>query len=76
VNVTDQQFLDAATASGMPRKLAEDIVDLQHYYISGAMVASTPWVERITGRAPSGFERFARDYAEAFHQESVQTSEG
>ena len=74
VDVTDQQFLDAATASGMPRKLAEDIVDLQHYYISGAMVASTPWVERITGRAPSGFERFARDYAEAFRQDLVQGS--
>ena len=66
VDVTEEQFLDAATGSGMPRKLAEDIVDLQRYYISGAMVAATPWVERLTGRAPSGFDRFARDYAEAF----------
>jgi uncharacterized protein YbjT (DUF2867 family) len=66
VDVTEEQFLDAATGSGMPRKLAEDLVDLQRYYISGAMVAATPWVERLTGRQPSGFDRFARDYADAF----------
>jgi uncharacterized protein YbjT (DUF2867 family) len=66
VDVTEEQFLDAATGSGMPRDLAEDIVDLQRYYISGAMVAETPWVERLTGRKPSGFDRFARDYADAF----------
>jgi uncharacterized protein YbjT (DUF2867 family) len=66
VDVTEEQFLDAATGAGMPRKLAEDIADLQRYYISGAMVAATPWVERLTGRKPSGFDRFARDYADAF----------
>ena len=66
VDVTEEQFLEAATGSGMPRKLAEDIVDLQRYYISGAMVAATPWVERLTGRKPSGFDRFARDSADAF----------
>jgi uncharacterized protein YbjT (DUF2867 family) len=66
VDVTEEQFLEAATGSGMPRKLAEDIVDLQRYYISGAMVAATPWVERLTGRKPSGFDQFARDYADAF----------
>jgi uncharacterized protein YbjT (DUF2867 family) len=66
VDVTEEQFLDAATGSGMPRKLAEDIVDLQRYYISGAMIAETPWVERLTGRKPSGFDQFARDYADAF----------
>jgi uncharacterized protein YbjT (DUF2867 family) len=66
VYVTEEQFLDAATGSGMPRKLAEDIVDLQRYYISGAMIAETPWVERLTGRKPSGFDQFARDYADAF----------
>jgi uncharacterized protein YbjT (DUF2867 family) len=65
VDVTEEQFLDAATASGMPRQLAEDIADLQRYYISGAMVGATPWVERLTGRAPSSFDRFASDYAEA-----------
>jgi uncharacterized protein YbjT (DUF2867 family) len=66
VDVTEEQFLDAAIGSGVPRKLAEDIVDLQRYYISGAMVAETPWVERLTGRKPSGFDQFARDYADAF----------
>jgi uncharacterized protein YbjT (DUF2867 family) len=66
VDVTEEQFLDAATASGMPRQLAEDIVDLQRYYISGAMVGATPWVERLTGRRPSGFDQFARDYADGF----------
>jgi hypothetical protein len=30
------------------------------------MVAATPWVERLTGRKPNGFDRFARDYADAF----------
>jgi uncharacterized protein YbjT (DUF2867 family) len=66
VDITEAQFLEGATASGMPRKLAEDIADLQRYYRTGAMTASTPWVERLTGSRPSGFERFARDYAGEF----------
>ncbi len=66
VDVTDEQFLAGAADSGMPKKLAEDVVDLQHHYISGAFLGETPWVERIAGRQPGTFDRFARDYAEAF----------
>ncbi len=66
VDVPDEQFLAGAAASGTPQKLAEDIVDLQHHYISGAFVGETPWIERIAGRQPGAFDRFARDYAEAF----------
>ena len=66
MDITDEQFLAGAAASGMPRKLAEDILDLQHHYISGALAGETHWVEAIAGRKPGTFDQFARDYAEAF----------
>ena len=66
VNITDGQFRAALLGVGMPQTLAEGIVDLHHVIVSGAFASATPWVERITGSKPGTFDRFARDFAEAF----------
>ncbi len=66
VDITDDQFRAALLGVGMPQTLAETIVDLHHVVVSGAFASATPWVERITGSKPGTFDRFARDFAEAF----------
>lgn len=66
VDISDDQFRAALLGVGMPQTLAEGVVDLHHVIVSGAFASATPWVERITGSKPGTFDRFARDFAEAF----------
>jgi uncharacterized protein YbjT (DUF2867 family) len=66
VQITDDEFRAALLDHGIPPGFVEDLVDLQHYYVSGAAAQETPWVERITGRKPGTFDRFVGEYAGAF----------
>jgi len=50
----------------MPEWTADAILDLQHFYDAGKAAAVSKDVERVTGRTPISFDKFARDYRDAF----------
>jgi hypothetical protein len=65
VDVTDEQFKAGAIASGQPEWLATALVELNTYARHGHSSVVTDTVERVTGRAPSTIEQWAREIASA-----------
>ena len=66
VFVTEDQYTQGLIAAGVPPDYAAEIVDLDRHYRTGACEEVTPWVGRLTGRAPGSFDAFARDFAGAW----------
>ena len=65
VNLTDEQFKAGAIGSGQPEWLATALIELNTYARQGHSSVVTDTVERVTGRAPSTIEQWARENASA-----------
>jgi uncharacterized protein YbjT (DUF2867 family) len=65
VNLTDEQFKAGAIGSGQPEWLATALTELNIYARQGHSSVVTDTVERVTGRAPSTVEAWARENASA-----------
>ena len=52
--------------AGMPQWNARAVTELYGIFAAGEAAGITDTIERITGRAPISFDRFARDHAAAF----------
>src|SRR5262245_12307448 len=65
VNLTDEQFKARAIGSGQPEWLATALTELNAYARRGHASVVTDTVERVTGRAPSTIEQWARENASA-----------
>lgn len=63
VDLPDVEFKKALLATGVPEPYADALIDLIHYYMTGAAQEITPDVERVAGKKPTTFGQFARDYA-------------
>jgi uncharacterized protein YbjT (DUF2867 family) len=66
VDLAPERFKQALPAAGVPEWSANALIDLQQHYRRGGASAVTHDVEQLLGRKPISFERFSRDYAEAF----------
>ena len=66
VPVPEPQARQGMIGSGMPEWTADAILDLQHFYDAGKAAAVSKDVERVTGRTPISFDKFARDFRDAF----------
>ena len=66
VPVPEPQARQGMIGSGMPEWTADAILDLQHFYDAGKAGAISEDVERVTGRTPISFDKFARDFRDAF----------
>lgn len=53
-------------ASGMPRWLAMEVIDLLQAIARGGQANVTPDVQMLLGRAPRNFDAFVKDHLEAF----------
>ena len=63
VDLPDDEYKKGLVGFGMPGTYADAIVDLNHYYRTGAAAPVTPDFERLVGRKPGTFDQFARDHA-------------
>jgi uncharacterized protein YbjT (DUF2867 family) len=66
VDLSDQDFKKSLLQVGVPEKLADGIIELQHYYIRGKAALVTPDVEAVTGKRGITFDQFVRDNISAF----------
>jgi uncharacterized protein YbjT (DUF2867 family) len=66
VDVPPSAARESMLKAGMPKWNVNVLVDLYAVFASGAASAVTDTVQRITGRAPIGFDQFASDHAAAF----------
>ena len=57
-------------SAGTPEWSANALIDVQRFYREGKASLVTDDVERLTGRRPIAFDRFARDYSFAFRDEA------
>jgi hypothetical protein len=71
VDLPSEQMKQALMSAGVPEWNAEGIVDLDRLYRSGGASLVTNEIEQILGRKPTGFEKFARDYAQLFRSSGV-----
>lgn len=55
-------------ASGMPRWLAMEVIDLLQAIAKGAQAKVSPDVQVLLGRAPRNFDAFVKDNLDAFRQ--------
>jgi len=66
VDMPEAEYRERMLAFGFPEPFVDGFIDLQRYYRTGAAEAVTPDVERLLGRPPISFDRFARDNAAAW----------
>ncbi|HXN22744.1 MAG TPA: NmrA family NAD(P)-binding protein [Candidatus Dormibacteraeota bacterium] len=66
VDISDQDFMKSTISSGMPKAAACAVLELFHYYITGAASRVTHNVQTLTGHPARTFDQYARDYANAF----------
>jgi uncharacterized protein YbjT (DUF2867 family) len=66
VPVDDATARAAMLQTGMPEFYADAMIDLHRYFRTGAGARVTATVAQITGRPPTGFERFVRDHLALF----------
>jgi uncharacterized protein YbjT (DUF2867 family) len=65
--VSLEQARDSMREAGMPDELAVGFPEIMNRYRAGGLTTSlSPWVERLTGRAPRSFEAFVRDHHDMF----------
>jgi uncharacterized protein YbjT (DUF2867 family) len=74
VDLPSAEFKKAILSAGTPEWSAEALLDLQRLYREGKASLVTDDVERLTGRKPITFDRFARDYAFAFQEQEKVAS--
>lgn len=66
VDLPEADFRTALVSAGIPRATADGYIDLIDYYIAGKATSVSPDVERISGKPPGSFDKFARDFTAAF----------
>jgi uncharacterized protein YbjT (DUF2867 family) len=66
VDMPEAEYRKRMLAFGFPEPFVDGFIDLQRYYRTGAGEPVTPEVERLLGRPPTSFDRFARDNAAAW----------
>jgi uncharacterized protein YbjT (DUF2867 family) len=71
VPVPHEAALEGMTSMGMPQWIAEGYVELSRGFEAGYAQTTTDSVERLTGRPPRSFERFAIDFSQAFERQPV-----
>lgn len=71
MDVKPSEALEGMIKSGYSRWVAEALVELYGLFRDGYSETVNSTVEEITGRKPSTFERFARDYSHALVCEPV-----
>jgi uncharacterized protein YbjT (DUF2867 family) len=64
--ITFEETRKRLTEEGTPEWLAEDLLQLYRQFEDGKGARITDDVLRLTGRAPTIFDQFIRDYAEVF----------
>jgi hypothetical protein len=70
VDVSDQDFKKGMVSVGAPAEAADAMIELFHYYISGAASRISPNVRRLTGTEPLSFDQYVRDHAAYFRAEA------
>ena len=65
-DVTPDAMRDALLDMGMPPWQADGLIEDYAHYRRGEAAVVSDGVEQATGRAPRGFDAFARDHAPAF----------
>jgi uncharacterized protein YbjT (DUF2867 family) len=66
VDMPEAEYRKRMLGFGLPEPFVDGFIDLQRYYRTGAGEPVTGEVERILGRPPVSFDRFARDNAAAW----------
>ena len=66
VALTEGDLRAGMKANGVPDLYADYLVDLDRWYESGKADMVTTTIRDITGRAPTTFEEFVKDFAEEF----------
>jgi uncharacterized protein YbjT (DUF2867 family) len=66
MNVSQEDAKAGMMAMGMPDWMADGWVAIAMMISTGSADMVTPMVKEVTGEEPRSFERFARDYADAF----------
>jgi uncharacterized protein YbjT (DUF2867 family) len=74
VDLTPAQFKKELLVEGTPEWSADAQLDQQRLYREGKASLVTDEIERLTGRKPITFDRFANDYAFAFRDEATIAS--
>lgn len=65
-DVTPDAMRPGLLAAGLPADYAEFLLTILGYFKAGYAERTTDAVQQITGRAPIGFEEYARDYRESW----------
>ena len=66
IGVTESDARTAMKANGIPDFYAEYLVDLDRWYAEGGADITNDEVRRLTGREPTSFEAYVREFVEAF----------
>jgi uncharacterized protein YbjT (DUF2867 family) len=66
VDISDDDFRKGTLQAGMPAEYADALLSLFRYYKEGHASRVTADVERVSGRKPIDFDRFAQDHAVSF----------
>lgn len=70
VDVSNEDFKKGMIAAGAPAEAADALIELFHYYISGAASRISPAVRQLTESEPLSFDQYARDHAAFFRGEA------
>lgn len=71
VDISDGDFVKAAVGSGVPKAAALAVVELFHYYLTGAASRVTHNVQTLTGHPPLTFDQYARGHAQEFRSDAA-----
>jgi uncharacterized protein YbjT (DUF2867 family) len=74
VNLPAAELKKALLSAGMTEWHADAVLDLQRFYREGKAAEVTDDVERVLGRAPIPYSRFAHDYHATLEGERVATA--
>jgi uncharacterized protein YbjT (DUF2867 family) len=74
VDLPAAEFKKAILSAGTPEWSADALLDLHRFYREGKASMVSDDLERLTGRKPSTFDQFTRDYAFAFQGETKVAS--
>jgi uncharacterized protein YbjT (DUF2867 family) len=66
VDIPEIEFRKAMTGLGVPEESVDRLVDLYRFIRGGTAPARSTAIRDATGRDPTSFDQFARDYAEAW----------
>lgn len=66
VPIPDDDAREAMRGAGVPDQYVEELIELFANKRAGRAAAVSLAIEEVTGRKPTSFEQFARDYVEAF----------